>query len=127
MAMALVSNCSRSGALAAAVVGLASLCGQAAAANPAAPGADAVVRQILLQDGGDAEWGAEPPEATIAERGEPVAVTVLSGVGHALVSIGSDGQPMGSHLRLLHVSTEGAGASATDCVLRLGLDDDRSC
>src|SRR5687768_16485426 len=101
MAMALVSNCSRSGALAAAVVGLASLCGQAAAANPAAPGADAVterVRQILLQDGGDAEWGAQPPEATIAERGEPVAVTVLSGVGHALVSIGSDGQPMGSHL-----------------------------
>ena len=44
-----------------------------------------------------------------------------------MVVIGSDGRPMGSHLRLLHVSAEGAGATATECVLRLGDDEDRSC
>jgi hypothetical protein len=107
-------------------------CGPASGAEPApAPaGPDAVterVRQIILEDGGGAEWGADPPAGETAERGEPVAATVLSGAGHALVVIDSDGRPAGSHLRLLHVSAEGAGASATECVLRLGDDEDRSC
>lgn len=125
-----MNSCSRGLTFTAAVVGLASLCGHAAAATQAAPALDSVterVRQILARDGGDAEWGAEPPEVTVAERGEPVAVTVLAGVGHAVVMIGSDGRPAGSHLTLLHVSAEGASASATECVLRLGLEDDRSC
>ncbi len=34
---------------------------------------------------------------------------------------------MGSHLRLLHVSVEGDRVAASDCVLRLGRDEDRSC
>ena len=107
-------------------------CGPASGAEPApAPaGPDAVterVRQIILEDGGGSEWGADPPAGETAERGEPVAATVLSGAGHALVVIDSDGRPAGSHLRLLHVSAEGAGASATECVLRLGGDEDRSC
>ncbi len=107
-------------------------CGPASGAEPApAPaGPDPVterVRQIILEDGGGSEWGADPPAGETAERGEPVAATVLSGAGHAMVVIGSDGQPAGSHLRLLHVSAEGAGASATECVLRLGDDEDRSC
>jgi hypothetical protein len=44
-----------------------------------------------------------------------------------MLLFGGDGRPIGSHLRLLHVSVEGAHASASDCVLRLGNDDDRSC
>src|SRR5688572_13531563 len=120
----MTSGCShsRSPALAAALAALAALCGQAAAAAPELDAVTERVRQILRRDGGDAEWGAEPPEGALAERGAPVAVTVLSGAGHALVAIGADGQPLGSHLMLLHLSAEGAGAAATECVLRLGLD-----
>lgn len=57
---------------------------------PAPAGADAVterVRQIILEDGGGPEWGADPPAGETAERGEPVAATVLSGAGHALVAL----------------------------------------
>jgi hypothetical protein len=124
--MAFVGSHFRGPALLAALAGLVALGGQAAAAPSPDPVTERV-RQILGEDGGDAEWGAEPPAGEIAERGEPVAVTILSGVGHALVMIDADGQPAGSHLRLLHVGAEGAGASATECVLRLGLDQDRSC
>src|SRR5947199_2148690 len=64
---------------------------------------------------------------TIAARGEPVAATALRGAGHAMVVIGGDGLPKGSHLRLLHVSVEGARAAVDDCVLRLGQEEGRSC
>lgn len=114
--------------LAPALASLATLCSAAAGAEP--PGSDAVterVREIIRGDQADSRWGADPPAEEIAERGEPFAATILSGSGHALVVIGTDGQPMGSHLRLLHVSVEGTHASASDCVLRLGEDDDRSC
>jgi hypothetical protein len=115
--------------LAAALACLTALCGAAAGAAPP-PGSDAVterIREILREDRGDSVWGADPPAEETAARGEPFAATALRGSGHALVAIGSDGRPMGSHLRLLHVSVEGARASASDCVLRLGLDEDRSC
>ena len=58
---------------------------------------------------------------------EPFAATALSGVGHAMVVIGGDGRPMGSHLWLMHVNVEGARASVSECVLRLGQDEDRPC
>ena len=115
--------------LAAALACLTTLCSAAAGAAPP-PGIDAVterIREILREDRGDSIWGADPPAEETAARGEPFAATVLSGSGHAMVAIGSDGRPMGSHLRLLHVSVEGARASASDCVLRLGRDEDRSC
>jgi hypothetical protein len=120
----------RRAALATVLSSLATLCSAAAGAAP--PGSDAVsekVREIIRKDEGDSDsrWGADPPAEEIAERGEPFAATILSGSGHAMVVIGKDGQPMGSHLRLLHVSVEGDRASASDCVLRLGEDDDRSC
>lgn len=102
----------------------------ARAAPPLPPDIDAVterIREIIAKDGGDSEWGADPPVEELAARGEPFAATTLTGAGHALVIIGSDGRPMGHHLRLLHVSVEGARASASDCVLRLGQDEDRSC
>lgn len=118
--------------LAATLACFTALCGQAAGAAEAAPpaGSDAVlekIREILREDRGDSVWGAEPPAAEVASRGEPFAATVLSGAGHAMLLIGSDGQPKGSHLRLLHVRVEGARASASECELRLGEDKDRSC
>ncbi|HVR99427.1 MAG TPA: hypothetical protein VMW27_22585, partial [Thermoanaerobaculia bacterium] len=115
------------GLLAAALASLA-LCSAPAGAAP--PGTEAVterVREIIRKDRADSEWGADPPAEETAGRGEPFAATALTGVGHALVAIASDGRPMGSHLRLLHVSVEGAGASASECVLRLGQDEDQSC
>lgn len=116
--------------LAAALACLAALCSAAAAGAAPPPGSDAVterIREILREDRGESVWGADPPAEETAARGEPFAATALSGSGHAMVAIGSDGRPMGSHLRLLHVSVEGARASASDCVLRLGQDEDRSC
>lgn len=115
--------------LAATLAGFTALCGEAAEAAPPT-GFDAAterIREILREDGGDSAWGAEPPVAEIVSRGEPFAATTLSGAGHAMVLIGSDGQPKGSHLRLLHVRVEGARASASECELRLGQDKDRSC
>jgi len=115
--------------LAAALASLTALCSASAGAAPPA-GIDTVtekIREILREDRGDSVWGADPPAAEAAARGEPFAATTLSGSGHAMLLIGSDGRPMGSHLRLLHVSVEGARASASDCVLRLGKDEDRSC
>src|SRR5262245_60441351 len=54
------------------------------------PGAgDAItqtVREVLHDQRADAYWGAEPPTNEIADRGEPVAVTVLGGAGHALTA-----------------------------------------
>ncbi len=114
--------------LATVLAGLTGLCSAAAGAAP--PSIDAVterVREIIRTDHGDSEWGADPPAAEIAARGEPLAATSLSGSGHAMVVIGGDGLPGGSHLRLLHVSVEGARASVNECVLRLGLDEHRSC
>ncbi|HEV8581982.1 MAG TPA: hypothetical protein VGX68_23170 [Thermoanaerobaculia bacterium] len=116
--------------LAAALASLTALYSAAAAGAAPPPGIDAVterVREILREDRGDAVWGADPPAEETAARGEPFAATDLSGSGHAMLVIGKDGRPMGSHLRLLHVSVEGARASASDCVLRLGNDEDRSC
>jgi len=72
-------------------------------------------------------WGADPPAKETAARGEPFAATTLSGSGHAMLAFDADGRPLGSHLWLLHVSVESAAASASECVLRLGKDDDRSC
>lgn len=106
------------------------LCSAAAWAATPCTGTDAVterIREILRQDDAESEWGADPPAKEIAARGEPVAVTTLSGVGHAMVLIGSDGRPKGSHLRLMHARIEGDRASVSDCVLRLGQDEDRSC
>ncbi|HWN43489.1 MAG TPA: hypothetical protein VNW71_14770 [Thermoanaerobaculia bacterium] len=104
------------------------LCG--AAAWAATPSTDAVterVREILRKAGGDSEWGAEPPAEEIAARGEPFAATTLTGVGHAMILIDSEGRLRGSHLRLMHVKMEGARASVSECELRLGPDEDRSC
>jgi len=114
--------------LAAVLGNLMALCSPAAKAAP--PGFDAAterVRESIREARGDSYWGADPPAEEIASRGEPSAATVLSGAGHALVVIGQDGRPMGSQLRLLHVSVEGARASANDCMLRIGQDEDRSC
>ena len=114
--------------LAAALACLLVLCGGAVeAAGP--PGLDATgrVREILKEDGGEPEWGADSPAAETATRAEPVSATTLSGSGHAMVMFGSDGRPMGHHLRLLYVSVEGDRVSASDCVLSLGRDEDRSC
>ncbi len=115
--------------LAAALASLPALCAPALGAAPP-PDIDGVtekVREILRKDGGNATWGADRPER-IADRGEPYAATTLTGAGHAMVVIDSDGRPAGSHLRLRHVSVEGAAASASECVLRLGdSDEDRSC
>ena len=97
------------------------LCG--AAAWAATPSTDAVterVREILRKAGGDSEWGAEPPAEEIAARGEPFAATTLTGVGHAMILIDSEGRLRGSHLRLMHVKMEGARASVSECELRLG-------
>jgi hypothetical protein len=116
--------------LAAALACLTVLCSAPAGAAPPPPGIDAVterIREILKEDGGDPEWGADPPAAETATRAEPSAATTLSGSGHAMVMFGSDGRPMGHHLRLLHVSVEGDRVSASDCVLSLGRDEDRSC
>jgi hypothetical protein len=114
--------------LAAALASLMVLCSAAAEAAP--PGLDAAtekIREILREDRGDSGWGADPPAEEIAVRGEPFAATVLSGAGHAMLLIGEDGRPRGSHLRLLHVSVEGDRAWVNECVLRLGRDEDRSC
>lgn len=113
--------------LATAFVSLMVLCSAAAGAAP--PGVDVTerVRQIIREAQGDSGWGADPPAEEIAERGQPFAATALIGTGHAMVVIGKDGRPLGSHLRLLHVSMEGARATVSDCVLRLGEDEDRSC
>ena len=112
-------------------IGLASLAAlSSVAAGAATLDGDAVterVRTIIREDQGDSDWGADPPAETIAARGEPVAATVLSGGGHAMVLIGEDGLPKGSHLRLLHVSIEGDRGSVNECVLRLGQDEDQSC
>src|SRR5215218_3061309 len=116
--------------LAAVLVSL-TLCGAAAAASP--PGTDAFtaatekVREVLRQDQASSTWGADPPAEEIAARGEPFAVTVLSGAGHSLLAFDSEGRPIGSQLHLLHVRVEGSLASATECALRLGKDGDRSC
>src|SRR4051794_19339803 len=85
---------------------LTALCSVAAGAAPP-PGSDAVterVREILQEDGGNSEWGADPPADETAARGEPFAATTLSGSGHAMLLLDKDGRPLGSHLRLLHVS-----------------------
>lgn len=87
----------------------------------------ASAREVIRDHQADSEWGADPPDAAIAERGEPVSATVLAGAGHALVAIGSDGRPAGAQLWFQHVRLEGDGAASTECVLRVGLDDDRSC
>lgn len=99
-----------------------------AAARAAAPDTDAVTqraRDILQRYDAD-EWGVDPPAKEIAARGEPFAATALTGVGHAMLIIGSDGRPKGVHLWLQHVSVEGARAEVSDCVLRLG-NENRSC
>lgn len=119
------SPCPR-GVLAAALASLMTL--SSAAAAP--PGSDAVtekVREILREDRADSDWGAEPPAEETVARGEPFAATALRGSGHAMVAIGSDGRPMGTHLRLLHVNLEGALVSVSECELRLGLEDEQSC
>lgn len=104
------------------------LCGAAACA--ATPGTDAVterVREIIRNDRAESVWGTEPPAKEIATRGEPFAATTLTGAGHAMVLIDSEGRPRGSHLVLLHVSVEGDRTSASECELSLGLDKDGSC
>jgi hypothetical protein len=119
-------------AVLAAVVSLTALCSAARAAPPADfDAATEKVREVLREDGANstwgAQWGADPPAEEIAARGEPFAATVLSGAGHSLLAFDSEGRPLGSHLSLLHVRVEGSVASATECELRLGKDDDRSC
>ena len=84
--MTTVGSHSRNVALAAVFTGVTVLCGSASGAEPTPTSADAVterVRQIILEDGGGTEWGADPPAGETAERGEPIAATVLSGAGHA--------------------------------------------
>ncbi len=115
-------------AVLAALVSLTALCSAAEAAPPA--GFDAAtekVREILRERDASSTWGADPPVEEIAARGEPFAATVLSGAGHALLAFDSEGRPMGAHLLLLQVRVEGSIASANECVLRLGKDEDRSC
>jgi hypothetical protein len=116
-------------AVLASLVSLTALCSAARAAPPADFDAPTEkVREVLRQDGfGFSKWGADPPAQEIADRGEPFAVTVLSGAGHSLLAFDSEGRPLGSHLFLLHVRVEGSVVSATDCELRLGKDGDRSC
>lgn len=113
---------------AAALASLAALCG--AAAETASPSQDAVterIREIIRRVGGDKRWGADPAAAEIAERGQPVEATWLTGSGHALVGIGSDGKPIGAHLWLNHVKVDGDLATVSECVLRLGIDENKSC
>jgi hypothetical protein len=118
-------------AILAAVLASLTLCGAAAAASP--PDSDAFnaatekVREVLRDDHASSRWGADPPTEDFADRGEPFAATVLSGTGHSLLAFDSEGRPAGGHLFLLHVRVEGSLASATECVLRLGKDGDRSC
>ncbi|HEX4961895.1 MAG TPA: hypothetical protein VF173_13720 [Thermoanaerobaculia bacterium] len=115
-------------AVLATLVSLTALCSAARAAPPADfDAATEKVREVLRQDGASSTWGADPPAQEIADRGEPFAVTVLSGAGHSLLAFDSEGRPLGSHLFLLHVRVEGSVASANECELRLGKDDDRSC
>lgn len=112
----------------AALVSLTALCGAARAAPPAEfDAATEKVREVLREDGASSFWGADPPAKEIADRGEPFAATVLSGAGHSLLAFDSEGRPLGSHLSLLHVRVEGPVASATECELRLGKDENRSC
>jgi len=112
--------------LATALASLMVLCGAANAAN-AANTATERVREIIRNDGGDLEWGTDPPAQEIADRGEPFAATTLTGAGHAMIMIDSEGRARGSHLVLRHVSVEGDRASASECKLSLGPDKDRSC
>jgi hypothetical protein len=115
-------------AVLAALVSLTALCSAARAATPADfDAATEKVREILRDDGASSTWGADPPAKEIADRGEPFAATVLSGAGHSLLAFDSEGRPLGSHLSLLHVRVEGSAALATECELRLGKTDDRSC
>jgi len=101
-----------------------------AAAETAPPKSDAVtdrIREIIGRVGGDSHWGADPAAKEIAERGQPVEATWLTGSGHAWVALSSDGKPIGAHLWLSHVKVEGDLATASDCVLRLWNDEDASC
>ncbi len=114
--------------LAAALEAFAGLRGAVAENGP--PGVDPVtgrIREIIRQSRGDEYWGAEPPAQEVAKRGTPVEATILTGSGHAMVMIDSDGRPLGSQLRLLHVKVDGDLAAASECVLRLGKEEDRSC
>lgn len=100
------------------------------AARAAAPDTDAVTeraREILRRYHADSEWGADPPAKEAADRGEPYAATALTGVGHAMVLIDSEGRWRGTHLWLLHVNVEGDRAEVSDCELRLGPKEDLSC
>lgn len=113
---------------AAVLASFAALCG--AAAETAPPGHDAVtdrIRAIIGRIGGDSRWGADPAAEEFAKRSQPVEATWLTGSGHALVGIGSDGKPLGSHLGLQHVKVEGDRATASECVLRLGVEENKSC
>ncbi len=114
--------------LATALATLTTLCG--AVAETAPPSNDAVtdrIREIIRRVGGDSHWGADSAAKEIAERGQPVEATWLTGSGHAWVALSSDGKPIGAHLWLQHVKVEGDLAAASECVLRLGQDEDASC
>jgi hypothetical protein len=103
------------------------LCGAAAwAATPDTGAVTERVREIIRNDGGESVWDAEPPAKEIAALAEPFAATALTGAGHAMILIDSEGRPRGSQLVLLHVSVEGAHASASECELNLG-PDKQSC
>ena len=100
------------------------------AAEGAPPATDAVterIQQIIERIGGEHRWGADPAEKEIADRGMPIEATWMTGAGHSLIGIGSDGRPIGGHLWLNHVKVEGDLATATECVLGLGRDDHTSC
>ncbi|HEV7669869.1 MAG TPA: hypothetical protein VGS22_15200 [Thermoanaerobaculia bacterium] len=114
--------------LATALASLAALCG--AAAETAPPSIDPVtdrIREIIRREGGDSRWGADPAAKEIAERGQPVEATWLTGSGHAWIALSSDGKPIGAHLWLSHVKVDGDLATASDCVLRLGQEEHASC
>ena len=102
----------------------------ATAAEIAPPVTDPVtdrIRQIIERIGGGHRWGADPAEKEIADRGMPIEATWMTGAGHSLVGIGSDGRPIGGHLWLNHVKVEGDLVTATECSLGLGLNDDGRC
>ena len=101
-----------------------------AAAWAAAQDTDPVTqraREILQRHRADSEWGADPPAKEVASRGEPFAATSLTGAGHAMILIDSEGRLRGTHLWLRHVSVEGDRATASECELRLGPEEERSC
>ena len=126
--MSTARNRRRRVVLATALASLAALGG--AAEETAPPQSDTVtdrIRAIIRRVGGDSRWGADPAAEEIAERGQPVEATWLTGSGHAWVALSSDGKPIGAHLWLSHVKVDGDLAAATECVLRLGEDEDTSC